>query len=80
MANRIEAFLKVSTNSVKFVNKADPRNTKLELPSTGISLLDGIPAIGTKFNKAEDLGPQGRKNIATGKYKGAACFYFKASR
>ncbi|MHC4596876.1 MAG: beta-galactosidase small subunit-related protein [Planctomycetota bacterium] len=60
-------------------NGPDPRNTKLELPSTGISLLDGIPAIGTKFQKAEHLGPEGQKNIAAGKYKGAACFYFDAA-
>ena len=60
-------------------NGPDPRNTKLELPSTGISLLDGIPAIGTKFRKAELLGPQGQKNSASGKYKGAACFYFEAA-
>jgi hypothetical protein len=41
-------------------------------------LLDGIPAIGTKFQKAEHLGPEGQKNIAAGKYKGAAFFYFDA--
>ncbi len=61
-------------------NGPDPRNTNLELPSTGISLLDGIPAIGTKFQGAEKLGPQGQKNSASGKYKGVVCFYFEAGR
>jgi hypothetical protein len=61
-------------------NGPDPKNTKLELPLIGISLLDGIPAIGDKFLKAEDLGPEGQKNIASGTYKGTACFYFEAGR
>ena len=58
-------------------NGPDPRNTGLDLPATGISLLHGIPAIGTKFIKAPGHGPQSRKNEASGKYKGAVCFYFE---
>ncbi|MFB0553333.1 MAG: glycoside hydrolase family 2 TIM barrel-domain containing protein [Phycisphaerae bacterium] len=56
----------------------DPRNTRINVPGTGISLLHGIPAIGTKFNKAQDLGPESQKNEASGKYKGSVCFYFEA--
>ncbi|GAG06995.1 unnamed protein product [marine sediment metagenome] len=48
------------------------------MPGTGISLLHGIPAIGTKFNEAQDLGPESQKNEASGKYKGSVCFYFEA--
>jgi hypothetical protein len=48
------------------------------VPETGISLLHGIPAIGTKFNKAQNLGPESQKNEASGKYKGSVCFYFEA--
>jgi hypothetical protein len=54
----------------------DPRSTKLDVPEGGISLLHGIPAIGTKFLRAEQLGPEGRKNVASGKYKAMVCFYF----
>jgi hypothetical protein len=57
---------------------SDPRNTRINVPQTGISLLHGIPAIGTKFNKAQDLGPEGQKNEASGKYNGSVCFYFEA--
>jgi hypothetical protein len=53
-----------------------PANTKLNVPDTGIALLHGIPAIGTKFNKAESLGPQSRKNQASGVYRGAVWFHF----
>ncbi|MHC4204301.1 MAG: glycoside hydrolase family 2 TIM barrel-domain containing protein, partial [Planctomycetota bacterium] len=58
-------------------NGPDPRSTGLDLPETGISLLHGIPAIGTKFTKAHDHGPQSRKNEALGKYKAVVCFYFE---
>ena len=57
---------------------SDPRNTRINVPQTDISLLNGIPAIGTKFNKAQELGPEGQKNGASGKYKGSVCFYFEA--
>jgi hypothetical protein len=56
----------------------DPRSTRINVSETGISLLYGIPAIGTKFNKAQDLGPESKKNEASGKYKGSVCFYFEA--
>jgi beta-galactosidase/beta-glucuronidase len=55
----------------------DPRSTSLNVPKSGLSLLHAIPAIGTKFNKARDLGPESRKNEASGKYKGLVCFYFE---
>ena len=58
-------------------NGPDPRNTKLDLPETGISLLHGIPAIGTKFIKAHEHGPQSRENEASGKYKAVVCLYFE---
>jgi len=61
-------------------NGPDPARTKLDLPQTGISLLHGIPAIGTKFKKAEEFGPESQKNIASGKYKNAVYFYFEAKR
>jgi hypothetical protein len=51
--------------------------TELDLPATGISLLHGIPAIGTKFKEAHEFGPEGQKNEASGKYKGTVCFYFE---
>ena len=54
----------------------DPRNTKLDAQPTGIALLHGIPAIGTKFQKPERLGPQGRKNQAAGTYRGSVWFHF----
>jgi len=58
-------------------NGPDPRSTEVELPAAGISLLHGIPAIGTKFKKASELGPGSQKNKASGMYKGAVCFYFE---
>jgi len=53
-----------------------PANTKLNLPDTGIALLHGIPAIGTKFDKPEVLGPQSQKNQAAGPYRGTVWFRF----
>ena len=53
-----------------------PANTKLNVPETGIAFLHGIPAIGTKFDKPEVLGPQSQKNKASGTYRGTVWFQF----
>lgn len=58
-------------------NGPDPARTRLDLPATGMSLLHGIPAIGTKFKKADELGPESQMNEASGIYKGRVCFYFE---
>jgi len=55
----------------------EPLNTALDLPKNmGLSILHGIPAIGTKFRKPENLGPQSQPNKASGKYEAAVYFYF----
>ena len=54
----------------------DPRNTKLDAPETGIALLHGIPAGGTKVQKPEKLGPQSRRNAACGTYRGSVWLRF----
>ena len=48
----------------------DPRHTALGVPDTQLALLHGIPAIGTKFLKANALGPQSQTNQAKGTYQG----------
>jgi hypothetical protein len=53
-----------------------PANTKLSVPQTGIAFLHGIPAIGTKFDKSETLGPESQKNTASGTYRGTVWFHF----
>jgi len=53
-----------------------PANTKVSVPETGIAVLHGIPAIGTKFDKPEVLGPQSQKNTASGTYRGTLWFHF----
>jgi hypothetical protein len=54
----------------------EPLNTGLNVPDTGIALLNGISPIGTKFLQAHQLGPEGRLNNASGKYSGHVYFYF----
>ncbi len=41
----------------------DPYNTAPPFPSGDISLMHGIPPIGTKSQKAENMGPMGKKNM-----------------
>lgn len=53
-----------------------PRHTAMIWPEGDISFLHAIPAIGTKFHKAEVLGPQSQKFIADGSYSGTLYFYF----
>ncbi|MGE5420551.1 MAG: glycoside hydrolase family 2, partial [Chloroflexota bacterium] len=45
-------------------------------PDGNISILNGIPAIGTKFSKADQEGPQGSKNHFKGPVKGTVYFRF----
>ena len=54
----------------------DPRHTAMKWPEGDISVLHAIPAIGTKFTKASDTGPQGRPFPADGSYGGTLWFFF----
>ena len=54
----------------------EPRHAKMIWPEGDISFLHAIPAIGTKFHNAEDLGPQSKKFSAAGTYSGTLYFYF----
>jgi hypothetical protein len=45
-------------------------------PAGGISLLEGIPAMGNKFSLPNVNGPSGQTNVATGLYTGEANFFF----
>ncbi|RPI22443.1 MAG: glycoside hydrolase family 2 [Acidobacteria bacterium] len=65
-------FLRILTPSYG----PDPRHAAVKFPAGSISFLQGIAPIGTKFNKAENLGPQGQSNQATGRHKGTLYFYF----
>ncbi len=57
-------------------NGPDPRFATAPFPPGDISFLHAIPPIGTKFNKPENLGPQGERNKASGVYKGTIYLYF----
>jgi len=54
-----------------------PKGTELHIPETGISFLNTIPAIGTKFQKAIYLGPQGQSLKIDGRYSATLYFYFQ---
>ncbi len=45
-------------------------------PAGGISLLNGIPAMGDKFESSTSTGPAGQLNVATGLYTGEVNFFF----
>lgn len=55
---------------------ADPVITKLFVPETNLAVLDVIPAIGTKFNPAEELGPQSQKAKLSGTQTGKVYLRF----
>jgi hypothetical protein len=57
-------------------NGKDPRHAAAPFPAGDISFLKGIPPIGTKFNPAAELGPQGQPNQASGAYRGTLYFHF----
>ncbi len=50
----------------------------LRLPVTGLAFLDVIPAMGTKFNLPDRLGPEGQTPTVSGVHEGSVVIRFKA--
>jgi len=79
-----EGLITVVPEGIPFVQVLTPRQppdnlvgrTKVNLPECGLGFLHAIPPIGTKFKPAEQGGPQGQPNVATGEYSGTINFYF----
>ena len=59
------------TASAKLLGQA-----AVPFPSTGLSFLNAIPAIGNKFGGPQTMGPAGQPAIASGEYKGHLSLYF----
>lgn len=63
-----------------FTPKTPPANligqTGVPFPHAGISFLNAIPAIGSKFVGPKSSGPMGQPTIAKGEYKGHISLYF----
>jgi len=55
---------------------ANAINARTPFPAADISLLNSIPAIGNKFHRAADTGPDGKKAVGTGEYQGSVSIYF----
>ena len=67
--NRVKDFVVVSASENLFLrlftpekHVGDERNTAMNFPEGDISFLQAIPAIGTKFKRADQLGPQSQLN------------------
>jgi len=50
--------------------------TKVNLPQCGLGFLHAIPPVGSKFKPADQGGPQGQPNVASGEYSGSVSFHF----
>ena len=57
---------------------ADPVNAIAPFPSGNLSFLDGIPAMGNKFQTATSVGPEGQQAVAAGDYARTMYFHFTA--
>ena len=51
-------------------------NAWASFPDAGFSILHGIAPMGTKFNIANQLGPQSQQNVAAGDYHGSVHLFF----
>jgi hypothetical protein len=54
----------------------DGRDGVSDLPETGLALLDVIPAIGSKFQPPDQLGPQSAQRHVSGTTRGSVLFRF----
>jgi hypothetical protein len=68
-------FLRLLTPSAPIT----PANTAIAYPNGDISFLEGIPAIGDKFNLPATYGPEGSQNAASGDYIKTLYFLFGSS-
>lgn len=79
-----EGLITLVPSRVPFVQVLTPEpppasivaRTKLELPQSGLGLLHGIPAMGTKFKDASQIGPHGQPYTGNAEYSGSVTFYF----
>lgn len=55
---------------------ATNNNTSPPFPDGSIGIMHAIPAIGTKFNRAETLGPQSGRNVRKGSERVSGVLYF----
>ena len=72
------------SDSPTYLQVFTPKTASLKLlgqvavpfPSTGLSFLNAIPAIGNKFGGPQTMGPMGQAAIGKGEYKGHISLYF----
>jgi hypothetical protein len=69
-----DSFVQVLTPSFPPTNLVGKAG--VTLPKAGMSFLNAIPPIGSKFAGANLSGPQGQLTEATGEYRGSVNFYF----
>ena len=53
-----------------------PGHTAPAFPAAGLSFLNAIPPMGSKFASAASSGPSGQQAVAAGDYHGSVSFYF----
>jgi hypothetical protein len=79
-----EGTITVVPNNIPYVQVLTPEfpptnlvgNAFAPLPQCGLGFLDAIPPIGSKFQAADVVGPQGQPAVAHGEYSGSVSFYF----
>jgi hypothetical protein len=69
-----ELYLRLGTPRI------DHQNTTVEFPAGDLSVLHGIPAIGTKFTTPERSGPASHPAKASGTYSGTLVFSLEESQ
>jgi hypothetical protein len=85
------ATFETTAGSVTLVNESggsylgvykpkDGRDGVSDFPETGLAILDVIPAIGSKFQPPDQLGPQSRQRHVSGTTHGSVIFRFDAKR
>jgi hypothetical protein len=79
-----EGTITIVPNNIPYVQVLTPEfpptnlvgNAYAPLPQCGLGFLDAIPPIGSKFQAADVVGPQGQPAMAHGEYSGSVSFYF----
>jgi hypothetical protein len=71
-----EAPIYVQILSPKYPPADLAGQTIIPFPKAGISFLNAIPAVGSKFGAATSTGPMGQPAVGKGEYKGQISLYF----
>jgi hypothetical protein len=78
-AGGVTVFKQSGDSHLGVYGPRDGRDGLLDFPETALAFLDVVPAIGSKFQPPDQLGPQSKQRHVSGTTRGSLLFRFDAT-